>query len=370
MTSDAEPQRELQNIGQTAAGARRHRRRHGLPRRERRPPPRCRRVARPRRRVCDSAAGSWDRTRATPWACSGRTDPSGRVGRSVHGWPVPPSCRFPRRCGCATPRRTRCRSARSSTVSAARLTVAHPRYLSAVPDDRVLKWEMPPPAVSELPDDVDGALDDTAMIMCTSGSTSAPKGIRLTNATMLARTVGRRSFGLRALSWLPLYHAGGHARALLGRLRSGSEYHLMLAEAFARDPGSWFRKATELEAQLIGGASSAFAAAVARDRPPSRRHRPLERAVHALLARDGRSRCARPVGRGVRSAGPSVRDVFLGLRPVRGGRHHDAAGTRESASTPSISRSSSPPAVRCPPTGHVPRSASRRAAAARHRPSS
>ena len=35
----------------------------------------------------------------------------------------------------------------------------------------------------------------------------------------------------------------------------------MPAEAFARDPASWLRTATEVEAQLIGGPSSAFAAA-------------------------------------------------------------------------------------------------------------
>lgn len=141
-----------------------------------------------------------------------------------------------------------------------RLTVAHPRFLSAVPEDRGLSWDAPSPAVSALPDDVDAGLDDTAMILCTSGSTSAPKGIRLSNATVLSRTSGR-AFGLRGLSWLPLYHAAGQA-ALLGSVFQGAEYHVMLAETFARDPGSYFRKATEVEAQMIGGASSAFAAIV------------------------------------------------------------------------------------------------------------
>ncbi len=113
--------------------------------------------------------------------------------------------------------------------------------------------------MSSLPDDVDATLDDTAMILCTSGSTSAPKGIRLSNATLLART-RVRSFELRGLSWLPLYHMAGQV-ALAGSVFGGNEYHVMGAEAFARDPGSWFRKATEMEAQLIGGPSSAFAAA-------------------------------------------------------------------------------------------------------------
>ena len=140
------------------------------------------------------------------------------------------------------------------------LTVAHPRYIAALPEDRAMPWDAPNPLVSALPDDVDATLDDTAMILCTSGSTSAPKGIRLSNATVLGR-LGGPPYMLRALSWLPLYHAAGQG-ALAYPVFGGSEFHLMLAEAFARDPGSWFRKATEVEAQLIGGASSAFAATV------------------------------------------------------------------------------------------------------------
>ena len=139
------------------------------------------------------------------------------------------------------------------------LTVAHPRFVSAVPDDRVMAWDAPTPAVTRLPDHVDAALDDTAMILCTSGSTSAPKGIRLSNATVLARIANALSPKLRGLSWLPLYHVAG-LLTLTGPVFGGTEFHLMGAEAFARDPGSYFRKATEIEAQLIGGASSAFAA--------------------------------------------------------------------------------------------------------------
>jgi fatty-acyl-CoA synthase len=140
-----------------------------------------------------------------------------------------------------------------------RVTVAHPRFVSALPDDGAIPWDALPESAAVLPNDVDATLDDTAMILCTSGSTSEPKGIRLSNATLLART-RVRSFELRGLSWLPLYHQAGQV-ALAGPLFGGNEYHVMPAEAFARDPGSWFRKATEIEAQLIGGPSSAFAAA-------------------------------------------------------------------------------------------------------------
>ena len=140
-----------------------------------------------------------------------------------------------------------------------RLVVAHPRFVPFLPADLVLPWDAPPSPVSPLPQTVDASSSDTAMILCTSGSTSSPKGIRLSNASLLART-RVRSFELRGLSWLPLYHQAGQV-ALAGPLFGGNEYHLMTTEAFSRDPGSWLRKASEVEAQLIGGPSSAFAAA-------------------------------------------------------------------------------------------------------------
>ena len=205
------------------------------------------------------------------------------------------------------------------------LIVAHSRFVSAVPDDRVMAWDAPTPAATGLPDHVDAALDDTAMILCTSGSTSAPKGIRFSNATMLARASRPRIFALRGLSWLPLYHAAGMV-SLTGPVFAGSEYHVMLAEAFARDPGSWFRKATEVEAELISGASSAFATAVRAIARHPEGVDLVECAVDALLARDRRSRRARPVGRSVRSLGASARDLLVFVRPVRRRLDHDDAG--------------------------------------------
>jgi fatty-acyl-CoA synthase len=140
-----------------------------------------------------------------------------------------------------------------------RLVATDPKFAAAVPEERLLLWNTATPPVRELPTSVDAAPDDTAMILCTSGSTSAPKGIRLTNSTLLTRA-GAVPGMSRTLSWLPLFHAAGNA-GMWAPVFNGAECHVMLAEAFARDPGAWFRMVGAIDAQAIGAASSAFAAA-------------------------------------------------------------------------------------------------------------
>ncbi|GAA2679477.1 AMP-binding protein [Streptomyces lunalinharesii] len=96
-----------------------------------------------------------------------------------------------------------------------------------------------------------------ALIQFTSGSTGAPKGIRI-SATALAANVeaviGRFALdeGVRCCSWLPLSHDMGLIGALLtswaaaGRSRAGAgDIVLSTPEAFRHDPLSWLRDCSD-----------------------------------------------------------------------------------------------------------------------------
>lgn len=86
--------------------------------------------------------------------------------------------------------------------------------------------------------------DDAAMIQYTSGSTSAPKGVLLTHANLLAniRSVAKaanvttRDVGV---SWLPLYHDMGLIGAWFSTLYMGFPLALMSPMTFLAHPERW-----------------------------------------------------------------------------------------------------------------------------------
>lgn len=86
--------------------------------------------------------------------------------------------------------------------------------------------------------------DDAAMIQYTSGSTSAPKGVLLTHANLLAniRSVSKaanittRDVGV---SWLPLYHDMGLIGAWFSTLYMGFPLTLMSPMTFLARPERW-----------------------------------------------------------------------------------------------------------------------------------
>lgn len=105
--------------------------------------------------------------------------------------------------------------------------------------------------------------DDLALLQYTSGSTSAPRGVRLTHANLLHNSqVIAHAFGtgpeLRAVSWLPLHHDMGLIGGVLQTVYSGGSAALMSPSDFAMDPVRWLRMISETRATMSGGPNFAY----------------------------------------------------------------------------------------------------------------
>jgi acyl-CoA synthetase (AMP-forming)/AMP-acid ligase II len=86
--------------------------------------------------------------------------------------------------------------------------------------------------------------EDLAFLQFTSGSTSDPRGVRVTYGALLANLELMRSHyalpdGVRIGGWLPLYHDMGLVGTLLVPLRCGGRSTLLSSTAFLRDPYRW-----------------------------------------------------------------------------------------------------------------------------------
>ncbi|MCW8096121.1 type I polyketide synthase [Streptomyces tauricus] len=86
--------------------------------------------------------------------------------------------------------------------------------------------------------------DATAFLQYTSGSTSSPKGVMVSNGNLLhnLRSIHRRlehDAGSGMVSWLPPYHDMGLIGGILTPLYGGFPAHLMSAMSFVRQPLLW-----------------------------------------------------------------------------------------------------------------------------------
>ncbi|MFD6286000.1 aminotransferase class I/II-fold pyridoxal phosphate-dependent enzyme [Streptomyces sp. NPDC060205] len=100
--------------------------------------------------------------------------------------------------------------------------------------------------------------DATAFLQYTSGSTSSPKGVMVSNGNLLhnLRSIHRRlehDAGSGMVSWLPPYHDMGLIGGILTPLYGGFPAHLMSAMSFVRQPLLW------LETLSRTGASTSVA---------------------------------------------------------------------------------------------------------------
>jgi len=113
--------------------------------------------------------------------------------------------------------------------------------------DVVLSYEelrAAPASISEL---VPFGAHDAAYIQYSSGSTSEPKGVLVTQRAIIANTRGILRDGLkiepndRAFSWLPLYHDMGLVGFCLAPLMGQVTVDYIATTAFARRPALWLK---------------------------------------------------------------------------------------------------------------------------------
>jgi acyl-CoA synthetase (AMP-forming)/AMP-acid ligase II len=97
---------------------------------------------------------------------------------------------------------------------------------------------------------------DVAFIQYSSGSTSAPKGIVLTHANLLANMRGTTSAVKYTdqdvgLSWMPLTHDMGLIGMHIFLLANRAHIHQMSTELFVRRPALWLQLASEIQATIL-----------------------------------------------------------------------------------------------------------------------
>jgi acyl-CoA synthetase (AMP-forming)/AMP-acid ligase II len=112
-----------------------------------------------------------------------------------------------------------------------------------------------PPARSHGPDDL-------AFIQYTSGSTSAPKGVALSHANIVAGLNAivegsKLSVADTVAQWLPLYHDMG-LFGMLAALSNGATVCVWPPTAFIRNPGKWLRGFSDMAATVYTGPNFSY----------------------------------------------------------------------------------------------------------------
>ncbi len=125
-------------------------------------------------------------------------------------------------------------------------------------------------ASDETPSDAAGdwrrpriAPDDLALLQYTSGSTSQPKGVKVSHSNLvgneeLIRQAFRQDRESRILSWLPHYHDMGLVGGILQPLYLGASCFLMSPVSFLQSPIRWLKAISRHRISTSGGPDFAF----------------------------------------------------------------------------------------------------------------
>src|SRR5262249_40669816 len=113
--------------------------------------------------------------------------------------------------------------------------------------------------------------EDVALLQYTSGSTSAPKGVMVSHANLLANlTMIETAFGNTGsstyVSWVPLYHDMGLVINVLQTLYVGSLCVLLAPVAFIQRPLTWLRAISDYRAEVAVAPNFGFDLCVERYR--------------------------------------------------------------------------------------------------------
>ena len=107
--------------------------------------------------------------------------------------------------------------------------------------------------------------DKLAYLQYTSGSTMAPRGVRLTHAQVLANVAALNAAGhviaeSRVLTWLPHFHDYGLVHGVIAPLLAGATSWLMSPLVFLRRPLRWIEALSSLRITHSGAPASAYIA--------------------------------------------------------------------------------------------------------------
>jgi acyl-CoA synthetase (AMP-forming)/AMP-acid ligase II len=136
-----------------------------------------------------------------------------------------------------------------------------------------IRWiEVDPNETAAVPPDLpEPAPEDIAFLQYTSGSTSAPKGVMVTHANLLAnlemiRIALGNSKQSTYVNWVPLYHDMGLILNALQALYVGAACVLMAPNAFMQRPLGWLRAISRYRAEVACGPNFGFDLCVSRYR--------------------------------------------------------------------------------------------------------
>ncbi len=126
---------------------------------------------------------------------------------------------------------------------------------------------LPPSPIHPLPQ-LDGS--NLALLQFTSGSTQAPRGVRITHAALLANAKAIMRDGLAAtandhgVSWLPLYHDMGLVGFGLAPLLTGTPVTFIPTSRFVRNPNIWLQTLHDVRGSITFAPNFAYALATKR----------------------------------------------------------------------------------------------------------